>query len=212
MGPLASSAPALLAPLPPRNRNYQRAAYFTIREGLTRAAAAHRRADDAGALQILTDGELARTSGIILETYPASTVSGAPGTLTTDRADALAKIAFDETYSVGKTGQRGIVVGQSNIAPGVFARPEDYRRWMTARVLAAMTAWIAVWQDVAGNRAVSTVTLEYVKERKDATGWASLDTYSTLADLDVAVPRELLADPRFPGWAPMAAWREAHGR
>ena len=147
-----------------------------------------------------------------MESYPASTVSGGPQTLTPDRADALAKIAFDETYAIGKAGQRGILVGRANVPAAVFMRQEDYQRWMTARVLAAMTAWIAVWQDVAGNRAISTTTLELVKERKDAAGWASLDTYSTLADLDFKVPSELLADPRFPGWAPMAAWREAHGR
>jgi hypothetical protein len=201
----------VIPPAPPRSRKYERAAYFVIREGLTSAAAAERAGDHDKALLLLTDGDLARRAGVILESVPVTFVAGPEGSLSSERAKALTVAAFDETYAIGNVGQRGIFVGTSALVgkdgASVFERPEDRARFAIYHVLAAMTAWIAVWQDTAGNRPVSMVTLEYIRERNDATDWATVDELAVLGDLGVAVPQELLADARLRGWGTFAAWR-----
>ncbi|MBX3187550.1 MAG: hypothetical protein KF819_11070 [Labilithrix sp.] len=209
--PIAPATGALVPPAPPRSRKYERGAYFIIREGLTRAATAQRSMNHDQALRILTDDELARRAGVILERVPVAFVAGPEASLSSERSKTLALAAFDETYAIGRAGHVGILVGTSTLAgkdgASVFERPEDAARYGTYRVLASMAAWIGVWQDVAGNRPISMSTLEWVRERRDAAGWATVDVYATLTDLGVAVPTELLSDPRLPGWAAFATWR-----
>lgn len=231
--PAVKIAPVAIesAPEPPRperspgeavgrntSRAYRPSAYWEIQTALHASAAALRagRFDEANAL--LSDGKLARATGVPVDHITAGGAGGPRGSLDHPAALTLARSLFDISYAFGQPHHRGIVMGDAALVPGeakapeasLFASSSDHVLFATYRVLSKMEPWIRVWQDVAGIRPISSQTRAYMLETHRTNGWSNVDVIAVYFDLGIEVPSELAADTRFPEWSAFVTWQSGN--
>lgn len=195
--------------------SYRPSSYWEIQAALTASASALRagRFDEANA--VLSDGKLARATGVPVDRLRVGGGAGGPRASLDHAATlVLARSLFDTSYAFGEPSHRGIVMGDAVLAPAeakapessLFASSADHRLFATYRVLAKMEPSIRVWQDVAGVRPISARTRAFMLETGRKSGWSTVDVLAVLGDLGTTLPEELAGDARFPEWAAFAAW------
>ncbi len=215
VAPPARSAPAQIGRS--TSRAYLPASYWEIQRALDASAAALRagRFDEAAA--VLSDGKLARATGVPVDRITAGGAGGPRESLDHAATLTLGRSLFDLSYAFGEPHHRGIVLGDALLVPSepkapessLFGAASDHRLFATCRVLAKMEPWIRVWQDVAGVRPISERTRAYILDTGRRAGWSNVDVLAVFGDLGITVPAEIIADPRFPQWAAFATWSSA---
>lgn len=193
-------------------------AHWLVRDALVRSARALEANHPEEAIAILTAPRLGTSTGVVVERYPALKLDAPAGSLDDATALELGRSRFDASYAIGDLHRRGVRLGIVTVGTSAQGSLEKAFRSRAAHqlfarmtVISFMEPWIRVLQDVAGVRPASELTGFYLASaRGGATeGWSDVDVLATLHDLGVKPPAELVADPRFPGWAGFEAWLHA---
>lgn len=213
------AVPNFVAPVQREGSGFYRAnASTALNKAMEKAAGDVDRGDFDRAIATLDDDTLDRKTGVVVERYTARRIDVPPGSISTQDARRLADSLFDDTYSLGHPGRRGVRMGITVMGGGkdgarsMFVRDDDYAMFQRTRVVSLMETWIRVWQDMVGIQPLSGKTRAYINANNSTRGWSDVDALATMSELGVTIPANVLSNVRFPSWRTFHEWDNVTAR